>query len=248
MKYFKLSVWASILGMLFIAGCSGNEPIDADTILNKAMDTHGSENLFGKEIGFDFRDWSYGMYRDSTDYEYTRTKDSIEDRLHSINGFSRFISGEEVIVVDSMATKYSNSVNSVLYFFQLPLVLRDAAVQKEYLGKITIKDQQYHTLKITFRQEGGGVDFEDEFRYWINANTFEIDYLAYSYLTDGGGVRFREAFRKERIEAILFQDYRNFKPKDKNTPLDSLPQLFEKGKLELLSLIENKNIRIKPLD
>lgn len=242
------NIFRSLLFIVIIAACSNSAKMTADALLEKALVAHGSENINGKEIKFDFRDWSYTLNRNDNSYEYTRIKDSIEDRLHSNSGFSRFVNGEKVKVADSMATKYSSSVNSVLYFFQLPLVLNDAAVQKEYLGTQGIKEQNYHRLKVTFRQEGGGEDFEDEFRYWINAETFEIDYLAYSYLTDGGGVRFREAFRKERISNILFQDYRNFKPNDKNTPLDSLPGLFEKGSLQLLSVIENKNIRIEPAD
>jgi hypothetical protein len=236
---------SGILFLVILTACISDEKINADTLLEKAMFSHGSENVYGKEINFDFRDWSYVLVRDSASYTYTRIKDSVEDILHSKNGFSRSVNGEKVKVADSMVTKYSNSLNSVLYFFQLPLVLEDAAVQKEYLGTLSIKEQIYHALNVTFRQEGGGEDFEDEFRYWINAETYEIDYLAYSYLTDGGGVRFREAFRKERIEEILFQDYRNFKPLDKDSPLDSLPGYFEKGNLQLLSTIENVNINVQ---
>ncbi|MCW5518268.1 deoxyribose-phosphate aldolase [Aureitalea sp. L0-47] len=236
---------SGLLFLMILTACISDEKINADTLLEKAMGSHGSENIYGKEINFDFRDWSYVLDRDSASYTYTRIKDSIEDKLHSKRGFSRSVNGEKVKLADSMVTKYSNSLNSVLYFFQLPLVLEDAAVQKEYLGTLSIKEQKYHTLKVTFRQEGGGVDFEDEFRYWINAETYEIDYLAYSYLTDGGGVRFREAFRKERLEDILFQDYRNFKPKEKDIPLDSLPDLFVQGNLQLLSTIENMNISVE---
>lgn len=244
---FKYLLLLSLLLNLFSCG-EKSSVTDVSSLLIHTIDSHGTENFYGKKVSFDFRDHSYTLYRDSTLYEYTRRKDTIEDRLHSKNGYSRHVNDRVVNVIDSMATNYSNSVNSVLYFFQLPLVLNDAAVQKEYKGTTTIKAQEYHTMKVTFRQEGGGVDFEDEFRYWINTESFEIDYLAYSYLTDGGGVRFREAFGKKRIDNILFQDYRNYKPSDKRTPLDSLPGMFEKGELELLSVIENENIQVNSIE
>ncbi len=227
-----------------VAGCSEAESLSADALINSAITAHQIELIYGHEISFQFREHRYKMYRDSNYWVYTRIKDSIADVLHSGDGFKRLINDIPVPVADSMATKYSASVNSVLYFFQLPYVLNDPAVRKEYLGTIPIKDREYHTLKITFNEEGGGEDFEDEFRYWINSETFEIDYLAYSYLTDGGGIRFRQAYNKKRINDILFQDYKNFKPASSGISLDSLPKLFEKNELELLSKIENTDINI----
>jgi hypothetical protein len=225
--------------------CTETKSLTADTLIDKAIEAHQIDLIVGHEISFQFREHRYKMYRDSTISVYTRIKDSIEDVLHSGKGFNRLINEVPVVLPDSMVTKYSASVNSVLYFFQLPYVLKDPAVRKEYLGTTLINDKEYHILKIFFNEEGGGEDFEDEFRYWISSESFEIDYLAYSYLTDGGGIRFREAFNKQRINGILFQDYRNFKPASVSTFLDSLPKLFEKNKLELLSMIENTNINIR---
>ena len=73
-----------------------------------------------------------------------------------------------------------------------------------------------------------------------------IDFMAYSYLTDGGGVRFREAINRREIKGLLIQDYVNHAA-DKNTTLDKLPKLFEEGKLENLSMIINENVRVTEL-
>ena len=78
----------------------------------------------------------------------------------------------------------------------------------------------------------------------INKETFQIDYLAYNYLTDGGGTRFRKAQNKRNIEGFWFQDYLNFKPLLPFPALDSLPIYFEQGKLQKVSQIENKNITV----
>ena len=45
-------------------------------------------------------------------------------------------------------------------------------------------------------------------------------------------------------EGFVFQDYINFKPEKKITPLDSLPLLFEMGNLIEVSQIENENIQV----
>ena len=228
---------------LAVTGCKDQQQPSPETLVNKSIVAHGMDKLYGKQLQFKFRDREYRLYRDSLTYVYTRiTDDSIEDVLHSVEGFSRIVNGKPIQLADSMAVKYSSSVNSVLYFFQLPLVLNDPAVKKEYLGTRIIKDSEYHTIKITFAQESGGEDFEDEFRYWIHTGTLEIDYLAYSYLTDGGGIRFREAYNKRRLNGMLIQDYRNYKPPTLDLSLDSLPKLFENDKLELLSIIENTDV------
>jgi hypothetical protein len=61
------------------------------------------------------------------------------------------------------------------------------------LRKLQSKDKQYDVVGVTFGQDGGGKDFDDEFHYWINKQTHKVDYLAYSYRTNDGGVRFRTA-------------------------------------------------------
>ena len=145
---------------------------------------------------------------------------------------------------DSLKDIYSNSLNSVMYFFQLPRPLNDPAVIADYDGEKIISNKVYWTLKVKFQEKDGGKDFQDEFRYWIDPKTGYIDYLAYSYLTDGGGTRFRKAKNIRENNGFIFQDYTNLRPAKKFTSLDSLPILYENGKLILVSEIENKNIKV----
>ena len=129
-----------------------------------------------------------------------------------------------------------------MYFFQLPKPLQDSSVIKVLMSSIEINGYAYWTIKVTFKEEGGGEDYQDEYRYWINQNNYEIDFLAYNYQSDGGGTRFRRAINKRKINGMFFQDYENYKPFQIFEQLDNLPKLFEQGNLELISLIENKNI------
>ncbi|MGB5274183.1 MAG: DUF6503 family protein, partial [Flavobacteriaceae bacterium] len=115
------------------------------------------------------------------------------------------------------------------------------AVNKTYAGETTIKEKNYDVLEITFDQKGGGKDHDDEFMYWIDTDTKHIHYLAYRYSSSGGGVRFRSAYNPRMVSGIRFQDFINYEA-PVGTPLDSLPGLYEAGKLKELSKIETANV------
>ena len=219
-------------------------------VIDQAIIAHG-QNLFeNATLSFSFRDKQYSARRSDTSYAYTRSfKDGsalIEDMLINSTHFSRKKNGVSIEVSKEWADKYSRSINSVLYFFQLPYVLNDPAVKKIDQGIKQIKGENYYQIKVSFQIENGGEDFEDEYLYWIDVNTFEIDYLAYNYITDGGGVRFRSAINKRRVNGLLVQDYINYAPLNKKIPLSSLITEFEKGALIERSRIINSDITLLP--
>jgi hypothetical protein len=141
--------------------------------------------------------------------------------------------------------KYTASVNSVLYFALLPYGLNDAAVNKSYLGESTIKAAAYHKIKVTFKQEGGGEDFQDIFIYWVNQQTSTVDYLAYSYAEDDGvGSRFREAYNVRNVNGVRFADYVNYKYEGSEFELADYDMAFEQEELKKLSVIELENVKV----
>ena len=71
-----------------------------------------------------------------------------------------------------------------------------------------------------------------------------MDYLAYLYHTDGGGMRFREAINPRRVNGVLIQDYINFKPEDESMDINNISELYENGELEELSRIINEGVAI----
>ncbi len=243
MKYLTL------LALLVFACSSPEKPLDSEGIIAKAIKTHGLDNITNKKIEFDFRDRHYSVLREDGKYTYTRSfQDSlgyVEDLLVNSSEFSRRVNGNEIEVDSIWTGKYSSSVNSVLYFIQLPLTLMDPAAMKSYKGIVTVKGKNYHLIEVRFTEENGGEDFEDVFLYWFDEQTFSMDYLAYSYITEGGGVRFREAFNNRVVGGVVFQDYINYKPEDKLTPLEEMSALFDKGELIELSRIENVNISVE---
>lgn len=217
--------------------------------VQKAIGAHGGEGYNQLDVSFDFRNIHYTGVRDHGHFRYTRQfeKDgnTILDEL-SNEGFSRHINDSLAKVPDSMATKYSASVNSVWYFALLPKGLDNPAVLLKDLGNSEINGSPYQKIEVRFKEEGGGEDFEDVFIYWIHHQQFTVDYLAYSYNEDDGlGIRFRVAQNARKIGGIRWQDYLNYKADPNQWELTQLDQGFVDGKLELLSEINLENIEVK---
>ena len=231
---------------IFLLSCS-SEYSKEKQIIEKSVKVYGwNQKEFS--IVFDFRDYRYKLTRKPDFFSYQRSTIKkgvlVRDVMTSNSKLKRYLDENPFILSDSLTDIYSNSLNSVMYFFQLPRPLNDPAVIANYYGEKTISNKDYWTLKVKFKEKDGGQDFQDEFRYWIDPKSGYIDYLAYSYLTDGGGTRFRKARNLRENNGFIFQDYTNFRPLKKFTSLDSLPILYERGKLILVSEIENKNIKV----
>jgi hypothetical protein len=217
-----------------------------DQIFEQTLEAHGGDLYETASYEFVFRDKTYTFKNDGSSYHYSVTSQKgdslIVDEL--INGeFKRTINNEEQVLTEKDIAKYFEALNSVIYFATLPHKLKDEAVNRDYVGETSIKGKDYHVMKVTFDKEGGGVDFDDNFYYWLNKKTHLIDYLAYNYTVNDGGVRFREAYNTRKVDGIVFQDYVNYKA-ELGTPLDSLPVLFETGGLKKLSEINTEKVKL----
>lgn len=237
-----------LLVLLIAYSCNTvKKDFSAQEIIDKSIATAGVDKVANAIISFNFRDRTYISDRNNGLFSLQRItkKDSIVKDILSNDGFKRYINDKPVQVLDSMSIKYSESINSVLYFATLPYGLNDAAVKKRLLNEVNIKGKEYYKVEITFNQEGGGVDFEDVFVYWVDKKGFKIDYLAYKFHVDGGGVRFREVTKETNVKAIRFANYNNYKPKDKAVNVSSLDEEFKKGSLMKLSEINLENIKVE---
>lgn len=223
--------------------------IDAHTVVDKAIEVSGKDNFKNAEISFKFRDKTYVSKGHCDHFVFeriTQKADSlIKDFYEPKKGLKRYVKDSLIQIADTTATKYAESINSVFYFVQLPFRLNDDAVNKKYKGLDTINGKAYHNIVVSFDQDGGGTDYEDEYLYWFDEKTFKLNYLAYSFKVNGGGMRFREAYNERIIDGIRFVDYKNYKPKSKNIKLKDISKAFNEGKLELLSKIENEKIVVK---
>jgi hypothetical protein len=226
-----------------------NETLDAAIeIIAKMREAHGVKNIDGKEITFSFRDKVYSRYSFNNQYGYSRSGLNEEGKMvidsWSGDDFKRTINNVEVQITDKEENAYKNSINSVFYFALLPLSLSDPAVNVELLGDSKLKGKMYTKFRVTFNEEGGGEDFNDVFIYWMNKETNTMDFLAYEYFTEGGGIRFREAFNTRDVGGFFFQDYNNFKPNSGIELIDT-DKAFEMGAMEVVSDIVLEDIEVK---
>lgn len=259
----KTLIYISILSACIVS-CSperqkmieDEKAANADTsqvFVDNAIIVHGGDRFVGRTIEFDFRDIHYSAIRTDDKFIYTRTFQSdslgyVQDTLVNSSDFTRHRDGQLQELNEEWQGRLGNSVNSVLYFTQLPFGLNDPAVVKKYLGQTTIEGAPYHKIQVTFKKEGGGDDFDDIYIYWIHADEFTLDYLGYKFSVDGGGTRFRKAIDRQVVDGIIFQNYINYKAEDKDTPIGKHDELFNKGELIELSRIINKDITVAPND
>ena len=233
--------------LLFVLSFSGTifAQLSENEVVKKAIEVSGGSRYDNAIIHFTFRGKQYRSKRNEGVYALERFVNEANGVVHDVvsnSGLKRSIENCPVKVEDSLISKISDGVNSVHYFASLPYGLDAPAVQKKMIGETTIKGSPYYKIKVTFRKDGGGTDFEDEFLYWIHKDNFTVDYLAYKYAVNGGGIRFREAYNPRVINGIRFVDYKNYKTDILNTPLSDLDKLLENGKLKLLSKIELEDI------
>ncbi|WP_010177595.1 DUF6503 family protein [Aquimarina agarilytica] len=220
------------------------KPSKADLIIEKAIEAHGGDLYNNADYSFTFRKKEYRFINKGNEYTYSvKQKNNGNQTCDFItNGkFERFVNEEPIDLSQKHIDAGMGALNSVIYFATLPHKLKDSAVIKKFIETTNIKDASYHVIEVTFNQQGGGKDHDDEFHYWINKQTNKIDYLAYNYSVNKGGVRFRSFYNRRVIDGITFQDYINWKAPT-GTPLKNLPALFEQGKLDELSRIETENV------
>jgi len=238
-----------LLTVILLISCTFEKtPETAQEIIDKSIEVSQTDKLANATLAFDFRDRRYVADRNNGAFRLERIATNGSEVLKDVlsnDGFQRLLNDEPFQVPDSMAVKYSESVNSVHYFSVLPFGLNDGAVNKKLLPEVTIKGKKYLKVEVTFDQNGGGVDFEDVFVYWINKETFKVDYLAYLFHINGGGIRFREVSKEHLIDGVRLVDYNNYKPNNKEIDVRDMDKAFDNDQLTKVSEINMDNINIK---
>jgi hypothetical protein len=246
----KTLVFLLISCILFTISCNDDAPTAAQ-IVEKSMQAHGVDQMRYAQMDFKFRGIDYSVQRRGGEYVYERSfqqgSSRVVDQL-SNTGFERRINDSIVQLADTVSTRYAAAVNSVIYFAQLPYGLDSDAVNFEHLGMDSIRDQNYHEIKVTFDEQGGGEDHEDEFVYWINSKDHMVDYLAYSYCEEDCGSRFRESVNRRNIQDIVVQDYHNYKSLQAGIELHEMDDLFEMDQLDQVSVIKTEFAEIELLE
>ena len=244
LQKFKSWKALSMLMLIIALGCSKKEKDMSADIIRKSVEANGGTAYDSMQLAFNFRQFAVELTNINGQYTYQRVfKDSadnlITDQLKN-EGFTRKINGEVVTLNAKLLNAAKESLNSVAYFALLPYKLSEPAVQAKQVGTITIDDNDYYKIKITFKKDGGGKDHTDEFCYWINKANYNMEYIAYT----NGGPRFRKLLRQHRNKSgIILQDYNNYAMVDSTIDVINYDSAFLTGKMKLLSLIEHSNVR-----
>ena len=229
-----------------ISSCSNSR--DPQQIIDKSISFYQMDKLKNSSLEFTFRDVKFKIMQNEGKFRYERNfSDStgiVQDILDN-QGFKRTLNGKELNLDAKDVSKYSQSLNAVVYFLYLPLKLNDASVIKKYIDEVKIKDKSYHKLEISFDQKEGGADHNDVYYYWFDVSDYSMDHFAYS----AGGNRFREVIKTHNVDGVIFQDYINYQMplNDSITTISKYDSLFTAGKLRELSRIEFKDMRLKTI-
>ena len=261
-KIFRMNSSFSILyslPIILLLACKGdnqNEPqnkeasenkISSAYIIQKAIEYSGKEKIKDNKVTFEFRNKTYISDRVCNHFHLTRIDSSnqIKDVFYK-DEIKRRIKGKSVSLADTTSSNIKSSINSVHYFVHLPYRLKDPAVQAQRLKNDTINDQAYYQLQVKFKEDGGGEDHQDIYHYWFDQEDFSLDYLAYKFYTNDGGMRFRAKRVEKRFNGIVFQDYDNFKPTSDTLQMDELITAYQNNQMEKVSEIVTTPISISP--
>jgi hypothetical protein len=228
------------------SSCEIKKPT-AQEVLDKAIARHGFDITNDFEVEFEFRnnhfqanlsDMSYVLKRVSKDdNQVIEDVISGESLVHKVNN-------EPVKLDSEKMWQTSSDTRSVVYFALLPYGANDGAISKQLMPSIKIKGEPYYKVEVTYKNNGGGENFENVFVYWIHQKNYTVDYLAYSYFINGGGVRFREAINQREVNGIRFQDYVNYTI-GKDFPAHELDYAFQTGQLKEISRIVLDDVVVK---
>ena len=224
-------------------------PVDtvAERLISQAREAHNSSRLDSATVRFRFRTYDFEVLREDGRFRYVRTAtDSLGRHIADVlsnDGVSRAIDGQASVLTDAQRLGIEGGINSVVYFALLPYALTDPAVKLRYLGPDSLRGEPYEAVEVTFRQEGGGRDWDDRFIYWLHRDRHTLDYLAYTFHVNGGGTRFREAYNIREVEGIRFADYRNFTAPGIGDTLEAYGR--PPVDLELLSTVELENVEVQ---
>jgi len=243
-------IYLIITFLLFSIIGTAQSEYDPQNIIDKTIEKYGGTAYKNSMIEFDFRDRHYKVFRKNGNFLYERFYSDSSGNIHE--GFDnksvfKKINKQTIDLTTKKSNSIKESINSIIYFFTLPYSLNDRAVIKEYLGESNIKSKPYYLIEVTFKQEGGGSDFEDRYVYWINKDNYSMDFFAYYFQVNGGGSRFRRVHNVRRIEGIVFGDQENFTSDTISTNIEDYKQLFENGDLKNVSDINIENVKVNIL-
>lgn len=225
------------------------ERADVDALLAAAVEAAGLHEPEALEIRFQFRGTPYRLWLDGRRSVYERQvrSDTGVPRTERLEGdaFTASVGGKPLPLSSEQAGALRRSLNSVAYFALMPRPLEDDAVIATSLGATTLGGLSWDTIDIRFREEGGGDDHDDVFRYWFHPETHRLGYLAYTFATGKGGVRVRKVVGAHEVDGVVLLDWVNHGRNGQGLTIDDAVRDLEAGTLPQLSTIALEDVQVQ---
>jgi hypothetical protein len=223
-------------------------------IVEKAIDHHGGDLYTSTESSFEIASAS-GTFR----VEVRRNGGLYEQAVESVtqegmrrvvvtnDGVELLMDGKAQRVPERDARRWRSHVDARVWFPYLPYGLANDGVYTHDEGLEEWPDGPLHRVKVTF-QPGSSSGSEDEYLFWFDPETGQLEQLAYSF---AGGLRFRVAKSFRRVGGLLFADHENygidFEEGESRSVDEITPEMVE-NEMEHISTIELRNIEVREIE
>ncbi len=243
-------LWGTPLALTAIRLATVGEPVQRLAIVDRAIAFHGGD-LYRSTSELDICSKS-GCFHlrvrlDGGAYEHRVAGDVRGGRLEvrsTHDTLEAWRDGEPVAIEPGEERSYRDWAMARVYFPFLPYRLNDPSVLKQDLGTVDWQGRTLQRVKVTFEAESS-TDASDEYMYWLDPATGRVELFAYSYLTDGGGLRFRRAVDHRRVGGILFFDQENLGVEGEGLTVDRIDPAYVASEMRHISTLRLKNIRVK---
>lgn len=238
--------------VIWMAPAVRGSDVERVAIVDRAIQHHGGD-VYGKsEARLDVCSKS-GCFRVETrategslDFEVSGKARGKLREVRSWDGVTTVLEdGEAMAVSPDDLQPYLDWAMARIYFCFLPYRLNDPGVYKQDLGLTTWEGRHLHRIKVTF-EPGSSTDASDEYMYWFDPETARLEYFAYTYDDNGGGLRFRRAINHRRLGGILFFDQENLGTEGADLSVDAIDAAYVRDQLRYVSTVRFENIKVSP--
>ena len=199
---FKIALLLLAVAALF--SCEQNtksDTLSARALLDSAIVAHGGQKFEGATIEFGLNNYDFALKRDGYNYDYMmyQERDSAMHTVKTFNGGITYHIDDSLVDPGArQITLIRERVNNVAYDFYIPLSFTGNDVVLTYLGQENMRLKPYHKLKVTYKQIEGAEPDERAYVLWMDADTYEIDFIAKQNETTSGRKQFMADIKPAR--------------------------------------------------
>jgi len=234
-----------------LASAATEAQVEHNAIVDRAIAHHGGEAYEHSEASLDVCSKS-GCFHVETrtlknrfEFEVAGKASGRQREVSSAGGTTTVKIDGETVAVDAAAKQRNiDWAMARIYFCFLPYRLNDPGVFKKDLGLTDWAERKLHRIKVTFAA-GSSTDASDEYMYWFDPETARLEYFAYTYDDNGGGLRFRRAINHRRFGGILFFDQENFGTEGAGLSVDLIDEAFVRNQLRHVSTVRLQDIEVR---